>query len=579
MQGLLELAGVPYVGSGVLASALCMDKVKAKEVLAAHGLPQVPYVVLRDTETAGAGAARRGGRASAYPLFVKPANLGSSVGVTKVHDAGRAGRGGGRGRRLRRVDGRRGGRRRPGDRGRRCSATPSPGRRCRARSCPATSSTTTRTSTSTAPASCWSRPPSTTRRPPRCATWRCDAYRALRCDGHGPGRLLLRGGRPGLPRQRGQHDPRVHPGVDVPEAVGGVPASPTRDLIDELVRLAVERHEHRSRGSPPSADERTGHRGHRRIRRRNWLPPRRSDASGVLCARACTAPPPGAPRSARAGCYAGRRPLPHSVPAQRGHLPAVGSLPRHRGWRSTRPRRPWSRPATGRQPDRRVARRDRPHRPSSARRQRRLGGRYGAFWLEPAGTPRPRCTSPTWMPTGRGRRPAVADADRRRTRQVVTDAVPSGDDRAAAAARRTTIAPTLDRDAGNSPSRPTSPRTRSWCARPRRTRPPSPRRPGRGPAGRRRARGRAAGARRGRRQRRRPEGRRAGSWTSRRPGRPERRRRPSGVVRPPTDDAGRTARPGLAVGVLHHGLDRVPVERRLHLREPPLSRSSLGSSP
>ena len=42
VQGLLELAGVPYVGAGVLGSALCMDKVKAKEVLAAHGLPQVP---------------------------------------------------------------------------------------------------------------------------------------------------------------------------------------------------------------------------------------------------------------------------------------------------------------------------------------------------------------------------------------------------------------------------------------------------------------------------------------------------------------------------------------------------------
>ena len=43
VQGLLELAGVPYVGAGVLASALCMDKVMAKEVLAAHGLPQVPW--------------------------------------------------------------------------------------------------------------------------------------------------------------------------------------------------------------------------------------------------------------------------------------------------------------------------------------------------------------------------------------------------------------------------------------------------------------------------------------------------------------------------------------------------------
>lgn len=84
VQGMLELAGVPYVGSGVLASALCMDKVKAKEVLTVHGLPQVPYLALRDTELDRAGdmVAEAG---LAFPLFVKPANMGSSVGVSKVH--------------------------------------------------------------------------------------------------------------------------------------------------------------------------------------------------------------------------------------------------------------------------------------------------------------------------------------------------------------------------------------------------------------------------------------------------------------------------------------------------------------
>jgi len=86
VQGMLELAGVPYVGSGVLASALAMDKGKAKEVLAAHGLPQVPYIVLRDTEVASARAAVEAAGLG-YPVFVKPANLGSSVGVTKVGDA------------------------------------------------------------------------------------------------------------------------------------------------------------------------------------------------------------------------------------------------------------------------------------------------------------------------------------------------------------------------------------------------------------------------------------------------------------------------------------------------------------
>jgi D-alanine-D-alanine ligase len=84
VQGLLELAGVPYVGSGVLASALAMDKIKAKEVLAAHRLPQVAWVALRDAQLDAADAVD-GARLS-YPLFVKPANLGSSVGVTKVHD-------------------------------------------------------------------------------------------------------------------------------------------------------------------------------------------------------------------------------------------------------------------------------------------------------------------------------------------------------------------------------------------------------------------------------------------------------------------------------------------------------------
>jgi D-alanine-D-alanine ligase len=85
VQGLLELAGVPYVGSGVLASALCMDKVKAKEILAAHGLPQGAYIALRDTELDRAPAEVTAA-ALAYPLFVKPANMGSSVGVSKVHD-------------------------------------------------------------------------------------------------------------------------------------------------------------------------------------------------------------------------------------------------------------------------------------------------------------------------------------------------------------------------------------------------------------------------------------------------------------------------------------------------------------
>jgi len=85
VQGLLELAGAPYVGAGVLSSALAMDKVKAKEILSVHGLPQAAWMAVRDREidrTAESLAAAGFG----YPVFVKPANLGSSVGVSKVHD-------------------------------------------------------------------------------------------------------------------------------------------------------------------------------------------------------------------------------------------------------------------------------------------------------------------------------------------------------------------------------------------------------------------------------------------------------------------------------------------------------------
>jgi len=86
VQGLLELANVPYVGSGVLGSAVAMDKALAKTVLAAHDLPVVPSITVRDAEWA-AGAAALATRAAAelgFPVFVKPANLGSSVGVSKA---------------------------------------------------------------------------------------------------------------------------------------------------------------------------------------------------------------------------------------------------------------------------------------------------------------------------------------------------------------------------------------------------------------------------------------------------------------------------------------------------------------
>ena len=90
VQGMLELADVPYVGSGVLGSALGMDKLAMKAAFIAAGLPVAPYVGVlrsrwrRDPEATEAALEEELG----YPMFVKPANMGSSVGISKVHDRG-----------------------------------------------------------------------------------------------------------------------------------------------------------------------------------------------------------------------------------------------------------------------------------------------------------------------------------------------------------------------------------------------------------------------------------------------------------------------------------------------------------
>ena len=81
VQGLLELADVPYVGAGVLASALCMDKVTFKDVMAHASIPQVAY------RRARAGDDLRELEALGLPVFVKPARLGSSVGISKASTA------------------------------------------------------------------------------------------------------------------------------------------------------------------------------------------------------------------------------------------------------------------------------------------------------------------------------------------------------------------------------------------------------------------------------------------------------------------------------------------------------------
>ena len=87
IQGLLELASIPYVGSGVYASAASMDKVHMKAAFRAAGLPVGPYVAISDREwrTDRAAALARV-RALTLPVFVKPARAGSSIGITRVPD-------------------------------------------------------------------------------------------------------------------------------------------------------------------------------------------------------------------------------------------------------------------------------------------------------------------------------------------------------------------------------------------------------------------------------------------------------------------------------------------------------------
>ena len=87
VQGLLELAGVPYCGAGVAGSAVAMDKGLAKALLTSAGIPQARYVYRREDQV-GAATASEVEAAFGWPVFVKPANMGSSIGITKVKDPG-----------------------------------------------------------------------------------------------------------------------------------------------------------------------------------------------------------------------------------------------------------------------------------------------------------------------------------------------------------------------------------------------------------------------------------------------------------------------------------------------------------
>lgn len=92
VQGLLESLDVPYVGSGVAASAVCLDKVLFKEVAGRAGIPQVDYVAVEaddwNTDESRRDALLGAAAALGFPNFVKPARLGSSVGISRVASAG-----------------------------------------------------------------------------------------------------------------------------------------------------------------------------------------------------------------------------------------------------------------------------------------------------------------------------------------------------------------------------------------------------------------------------------------------------------------------------------------------------------
>lgn len=88
VQGLLELANLPYVGAGVLGSAVGMDKAAFKDVMLAHGLPITEHLLIKrnEWEADPEGVLDRSEAALDYPVFTKPANLGSSVGISKAHN-------------------------------------------------------------------------------------------------------------------------------------------------------------------------------------------------------------------------------------------------------------------------------------------------------------------------------------------------------------------------------------------------------------------------------------------------------------------------------------------------------------
>ena len=233
VQGLLELANVPYVGAGVLASAVGMDKAAMKLVFAAKGLPICDYEVVlkRDWQRdERAHAADASSTASASRVFVKPANLGSSVGISKAKHAAELRTAIELAARVRSQDRRRGGGAAGArDRGAPCSATTSPRRRCRAKSFPSRefydyeAKYLDDDSRDVIPA-----PLAGTRSRRKCATLAIAAFKAIDCAGMARVDFLLAGDSRVAVPERGEYHSRLHDDQHVLEDVGGERSCPTR---------------------------------------------------------------------------------------------------------------------------------------------------------------------------------------------------------------------------------------------------------------------------------------------------------------------------------------------------------------
>ena len=266
VQGLLELLDVPYVGSGVLASAVCLDKIVAKELMARAGIAQVDYAGIRAARWEDERDAVLAELAGARPAGLRQAGAAGLVGRDRQGHGGRGARRGAR-RRVRHdpcviveamSDGHRG--RVLG--ARLHAARPRPPSRARSSSRP--TGTTSPPSTSRAGCSCASRRGISAAARDALRATGGRRVRALRLLGPRARRLLRRGR--ARAAQRAQHDARLHADERLREALGGQRAG-LRELVERLCDAGVERYARRARLPLLRRPRVTGTAGSRRSRR------------------------------------------------------------------------------------------------------------------------------------------------------------------------------------------------------------------------------------------------------------------------------------------------------------------------